>query len=341
VPTQADVEEACRVANALEFIQQDQELGFKTVVGRGGGKLSGGQKQRIAIARAMVRRPRILLLDEATSALDENSQELVQANVEAKMRELGGTTVSVAHRQTTYMNASCIVCFCNGLVVEHATSDIDDAGGADAGSAHQKLMRNRGEYHALFTGCTEEEAKARELVKSGAAAAAPLAAAVSADDVQVVTGESGTLELERSVSKEEAALRRTISTKLAEQEKEASKAELRAGTPPKRRCCSSMFRVIAMLGPQALLRNDYRWVVPSCLLFSALYGTAIPGLLIVNAEAFVNFGSCLPTVDPANRTMMLKVLGPAELDVCHDEMISVANWFPPPATRDPAPVLRV
>jgi ATP-binding cassette subfamily B (MDR/TAP) protein 1 len=311
--TQAEIEEACRVANALEFIQQDQENGFQTIVGRGGGKLSGGQKQRIAIARAMVRRPRVLLLDEATSALDENSQELVQANVEAKMRELGGTTVMVAHRQTTYMNASCIVCFCNGHISEHATSDISDAGGAHDGSAHSKLMRNNGEYHALFTGCTAEEAKAREEAK---AVEAKAAAVVKADDVKPI------VKLERTMSDDEKTLRRTISQKVAAIG--PPQALQRLDTPPKR-CCNYIQRVIAMLGPQALQKKDFRWVIPCLMVFSALYGAAIPGMMLINAEAFVNFGRCLPTYSPANRTLVM--LDPVALDLCHDEMISTANVY--------------
>ena len=123
------------------------------------------------------------------------------------MRELGGTVVLVAHRQTTYMNASCIICFCNGRIIEHAVSEIEDAGGAADGSAHQKLMGNNGEYHALFTGCTEEESKARELAKTGAEEATEATEvagpSVAVDDVMVV-------HIERTVTEKEKELRASI-----------------------------------------------------------------------------------------------------------------------------------
>ena len=105
----------------------------------------------------------------------------------------------------------------------------------------------------------------------------------------------------------------------------APKAALRADVPPKRCCCNSMWRIIAMLGPQALQQKDYRWVIPCVILFSALYGCLIPGLLIVNSEAFVNFGSCLPQLDPINQTFV--VLPEPELAACHDEMIEESNLF--------------
>ena len=77
--TQAEIEEAAKMANAHTFITTNLADGYATSVGQGGGKLSGGQKQRVAIARAILKKPPVLLLDEATSALDNESERVVQA----------------------------------------------------------------------------------------------------------------------------------------------------------------------------------------------------------------------------------------------------------------------
>ena len=92
--------------------------------------ISGGQKQRIAIARALIRNPKILLLDEATSALDNESEGLVQAALD-KVHE-GRTTVVVAHRLTTIRNADLIVALKDGEVQEKGT--------------HDELMKNKGMF---------------------------------------------------------------------------------------------------------------------------------------------------------------------------------------------------
>ena len=112
--------QALREANAFEFVD-DQPQGWDTVVGERGARLSGGQRQRLAIARALVRDPRILLLDEATTALDPESEELVKEALSRLMR--GRTTLVVAHRLSTIRQADRIVVLERGRIVEQGSHD--------------------------------------------------------------------------------------------------------------------------------------------------------------------------------------------------------------------------
>ncbi|MBI4027186.1 MAG: ATP-binding cassette domain-containing protein [Verrucomicrobia bacterium] len=124
--SEAQVEAAARRAHAHDFILH-QPFGYDTVVGEKGVKLSGGQKQRLAIARAILKNPRILLLDEATSALDTESERAVQAALDELIQ--GRTVVVIAHRLSTVQKADIIVVLDDGRIMEQGSHADLMAGG--------------------------------------------------------------------------------------------------------------------------------------------------------------------------------------------------------------------
>ena len=132
--TELELEEAAQKANAHEFIS-NMEKGYDTVVGEKGTKLAGGERQRIAIARAILKDPKILVLDEATSSLDNRSESLIQEALDTLMTHR--TTFIVAHRLSTIHKADQIIVLDKGCIVETGQ--------------HEDLMNQKGLYHTLYT----------------------------------------------------------------------------------------------------------------------------------------------------------------------------------------------
>jgi len=131
--TQNEIEDACRIANIHDFISELPDQ-YETVVGERGYRLSGGEKQRIALARVILKNPRILVLDEATSNLDSESEKLIQESLKTVMADR--TNIVIAHRLSTILAADQILVMDKGEIVESGT--------------HQDLIALQGVYANLY-----------------------------------------------------------------------------------------------------------------------------------------------------------------------------------------------
>ncbi len=138
--TDREIEAACDAANIHKFIKELPE-GYETMVGARGYRLSGGERQRIAIARVILKNPRILVLDEATSSLDSQSEALIQEALQRIMK--GRTSLVIAHRLSTILDADLILVLDQGRIVEQAHCNV-------TGSAHEQLLQQDGLYSSLY-----------------------------------------------------------------------------------------------------------------------------------------------------------------------------------------------
>jgi ABC-type transport system involved in Fe-S cluster assembly fused permease/ATPase subunit len=151
----AEVEEAARLARVHDFIMASPD-GYQTMVGERGLKLSGGEKQRVAIARTILKRPRILVFDEATSALDTRTERAIQASLREVSR--GHTTLVIAHRLSTIVDADEILVLADGGIAERGT--------------HARLLAAGGLYAAMWQrqalhDAADDDGGAETLVEAG------------------------------------------------------------------------------------------------------------------------------------------------------------------------------
>ncbi|KAL4646916.1 multidrug resistance protein 1-like isoform X1 [Arapaima gigas] len=273
--TDEDVERALREANAYEFISRLPDK-LNTMVGERGAQLSGGQKQRIAIARALVKNPKILLLDEATSALDTQSESIVQAALD-KARA-GRTTIVIAHRLSTIRTADVIAGFHDGVVTEQGT--------------HKELMAAKGVYYSLVmqqtSGKPEEELRAGS---SGEEESDESQENVSDEGEQ--NQEPGLIGFLRSSFRRSLSVRRMSSRKKKKSKKSADKKKEKVPE-------LSFSQILALNKP------EWPYLVVGTLT-SVVSGAVYPCMAIIFAKIIGVFGEPDPEVK-RQKTLMFSLL---------------------------------
>ena len=148
--SQAEVEDAARAAAVHDVIISKFPEGYDTVVGERGITLSGGQKQRIALARTLLKDPRILILDDSTSAVDTETEALIRHALQRLMR--GRTTFLIAHRIQSVMDADLILVMEHGRIIQRGT--------------HAELMAQPGRYRRIYDAQTRIEDELDQLIRS-------------------------------------------------------------------------------------------------------------------------------------------------------------------------------
>ncbi|XP_028674145.1 ATP-dependent translocase ABCB1 isoform X2 [Erpetoichthys calabaricus] len=265
--TDAEIEQAIKEANAYDFISRLPD-GLNTMVGERGAQLSGGQKQRIAIARAIVKNPKILLLDEATSALDNQSEFIVQTALD-KARA-GRTTIVIAHRLSTIRTADIIAGFQNGVVCEQGT--------------HSELMEIKGLYYSLVMQQSmknedeDNEYESDEMDETE-------------DELEVLENEIAEIKSTRSLSRRSIRRRSTARGSRRSLKKKQKEGEEEENLPE-----ASLSRILS------LNKKEWPYLIVG-LLASVIDGGVYPCFGIIFAKIIGVFGETDPVIRSQKTTM--------------------------------------
>lgn len=194
------IRQAASLADASGFIEK-LENGYGTIVGTGGKLVSGGQRQRIALARALIRDPKILILDEATASLDSASEQRIQTAIESIAK--GRTVVAIAHRLSTIKRADNIIVMNNGEILEQGTHlDLMALNGSYAGMVRLQNVEHKQDYASSITSTIKSDADLIHSEKDsleGKALAAEKSPTKEADDtVEVASQAESATELDPS-----------------------------------------------------------------------------------------------------------------------------------------------